>query len=170
MVNPGNLSYNPVMIRKITVRGIVLHEGKLLCAKLKPYKDRLQKQSNHYWCIPGGGLEEGETLAEGVEREMIEETGIQPVVGNLLYVQQFVQDKREYIEFFFHIANGEDYLHIDLSKTTHGEEEIEEIRFIDPTTHYVLPKFLSSEDLINFAASNAPTRIFYPMKDKADAP
>lgn len=166
MVKPDNLGYNPVMIRKITVRGIVLHEGKLLCAKLKPYKDSLQKHSNDYWCIPGGGLEEGETLVEGVEREMIEETGIKPTVGNLLYVQQFIQGEREFIEFFFHITNCQDYLNIDLSKTTHGEEEIEEIGFIDPATNYVLPKFLSSEDISTFAASNAPTRLFYPMKNK----
>jgi len=163
MAKSGNLSYNPVMIRKITVRGIVLHEDKLLCAKLKPYKDSLQKHGNDYWCIPGGGLDEGETLVAGVEREMVEETGVEPVVGNLLYVQQFVQGNQEYIEFFFHIINSEDYLHIDLSKTTHGEEEIEEIGFIDPTTMYVLPKFLSTEDLEDFAASNVPTRIFYEM-------
>lgn len=163
MAKSGNLSYNPVMIRKITVRGIVLHEGKLLCAKLKPYKDSLQKHGNEYWCIPGGGLDEGETLIAGVEREMIEETGIKPVVGSLLYVQQFVQGEREFIEFFFHITNSEDYLHIDLSKTTHGEEEIEEIGLVDPATTYVLPKFLSTVDLEDFAASNAPTRIFYEM-------
>lgn len=93
------------MMRRITVRGIVLYEGKLLCAKLKPYKDSLQKHGNDYWCIPGGGLDEGETLMAGVEREMIEETGIKPVVGNLLYVQQFVQGEREFIEFFFHVTN-----------------------------------------------------------------
>ena len=166
MAKPGNLSYNPVMIRKITVRGIVLHEGKLLCAKLKPYKESLQKHGNDYWCIPGGGLDENETLVEGVEREMIEETGIKPVVGSLLYVQQFVQGEREFIEFFFHITNSEAYLNIDLSKTSHGEKEIEEIGFIDPASNYVLPKFLSGEDIGTFAASNAPTRIFCPMEDK----
>ena len=163
MVRSGNLAYNLVMIRKITVRGIVLHEDKLLCARLKPYKDSLQKHGNEYWCIPGGGLEEGETLVAGVEREMVEETGIRPVIGNLLYVQQFVQGEREFIEFFFHITNSEDYLNIDLSKTTHGEEEIEEIDFVNPATMYVLPKFLSAEKLSDFAAGNKPTRIFTEM-------
>jgi len=139
---------------------MVLHEGKLLCAKLKPYKDSLQKYGNEYWCLPGGGLDEGEPLIAGVEREMFEETGIKPVVGNLLYVQQFAQGEREFIEFFFHITNSEDYLHIDLSKTSHGEEEIEEIDFIDPAVTYVLPKFLSSEELETFANSNQPTKIF----------
>jgi ADP-ribose pyrophosphatase YjhB (NUDIX family) len=56
------------MMRRVTVRGIVLHEGKLLCVRLKPYKDHL-KQDNSYWCLPGGGLNEGEALIAGVERE-----------------------------------------------------------------------------------------------------
>lgn len=155
------------MIRKITVRGIVLHEGKLLCARLKPYKDSLQKHGNDYWCIPGGGLEEGESLAAGVEREMIEETGIKPEIGNLLYVQQFVRGDQEFIEFFFHITNSEDYLHINLSKTTHGEEEIEEIDFVDPAVTYILPKFLTTEKLEDFVTNGGTARMFYEMGDKS---
>jgi 8-oxo-dGTP diphosphatase len=144
------------MIREIAVRGIVLHEGKLLCVRLKPYKPSLRNRASDFWCLPGGRLELGESLVAGVEREMTEETGVKPVVGNLLYVQQFGRGEKEYAEFFFLITNSRDYLHIDLSQTTHGEEEIE---FIDPTTMYVLPEFLSTEKLADFAASNGPTRV-----------
>jgi ADP-ribose pyrophosphatase YjhB (NUDIX family) len=147
------------MVRRISVRGIVLREGKLLCVRLNPYKNHLRRD-NDYWCLPGGGLDEGETLLNGVEREMIEETGVKPVVGNLLYVQQFAYEDKDYIEFFFHIKNAEDYLHIDLSKTTHGELEIAEIDFIDPTAKRVLPEFLQTESLADVAASNGPTKIF----------
>lgn len=146
------------MTRRVTVRGIVLHEGKLLCVRLKPYKDHL-KRDNSYWCLPGGGLDEGEALIAGVEREMLEETGIKPAVGNLLYVQQFTHGDKDYLEFFFHITNGEDYLHIDLSNTTHGMEEIEEIGFIDPATMHVLPEFLKTEPLSEHAASKGAAKI-----------
>ena len=146
------------MTRRVTVRGIVLHDGKLLCVRLKPYKEHL-KRDNSYWCLPGGGLDEGESLIAGVEREMIEETGIKPVVGNLLYVQQFTHGEKDYLEFFFHITNSEDYLNIDLSKTTHGLEEIEEIGFIDPTIHHVLPEFLKTENLSGHVNVNAPTTV-----------
>lgn len=126
--------------------------------RLKPYKDHL-KRDNSYWCLPSGGLDEGEALLTGVEREIVEETGIKPMVGNLLYVQQFTHGDKDYLEFFFHITNSEDYLHIDLSKTTHGAEEIEEISFIDPTTRHVLPEFLKTEPLSERAASSGPTKI-----------
>lgn len=141
----------------------MLHEGKLLCVRLKAYKKSLQEHGNDYWCLPGGGLDEGEALVAGVEREMIEETGIKPVVGNLLYVQQFTQGEREFIEFFFHITNSEDYLRIDLSKTTHGVKEIEEIDFADPATTHILPEFLATEKLNEFAESSAPARVFSRM-------
>ena len=146
------------MTRRVTVRGIVLHEGKLLCVKLKPYKDHL-KRDNSYWCLPGGGLDEGEALTDGIMREMLEETGVMPVVGSLLYIQQFTHGDKDYLEFFFHITNGADYLNIDLSKSTHGLEEIEEIGFIDPAIAHILPEFLKTEDLAEVAESAAQTKI-----------
>lgn len=141
------------MIRRISVRGIVLHDGTLLCVQLKPYKGSLRETIDRsYWCLPGGGLDEGEALVAGVEREMIEETGIKPVVGNLLYVQQFVHSEKEYLEFFFHIKNSEDYFNVDLSKTSHGMAEIERIDFIDPASSHILPTFLKTEPLSDHAA------------------
>lgn len=147
------------MVRRITVRAIVLHEGKLLGVRLKAYKKHLENRKNDYWCLPGGGLDEGEALLDGIRREMIEETGITPVIGNLLYIQQFAYDGKDYLEFFFHITNAEDYMHIDLSKASHGEIEIEEIDFIDPAKKHILPEFLSTEDLETVAISGGPARI-----------
>lgn len=134
------------MQRKITVRGVVLRDGKLLCVKLKQYKGALPGAGG-YWCIPGGKLEPGESLVDGVRREMLEETGIAPAIGNLLYIQQFEHDGTEFLEFFFHVTNVDDYLEIDLSKTTHGEEEIAEIGFIDPAQHDIKPAFFMHEQL-----------------------
>lgn len=145
------------MIRRISVRGIVLHEGKLLCVRLKAYKEHL-KRDNSYWCLPGGGLDDGEALIDGVKREMVEETGVEARVGDLLYVQQFTHGEKDYLEFFFHITNTQDYLNIDLANSTHGETEIEEIEFIDPKTVRVLPEFLAIENLAE-QASGKPTKV-----------
>src|SRR5256885_13487542 len=102
------------MIRRVSVRAIVLHQGKLLCVRLKPYHEVSASMASS-WCLPGGGLDEGEALIPGLEREMLEETGVVPKVGNLLYVQQFAYNNKDYLEFFFHVTNSQDYLHIELS-------------------------------------------------------
>ena len=143
------------MTRRISARGIVLHQGKLLCVKLSKYAGT----PDEFWCLPGGGLEEGESLLDCISREMLEETGIRPVVGALLYVQQFAAGDVDYMDFFFHITNSSDYLQIDLSKTTHGTAEIAQIEFIDPTAVRLLPEFLATEDLQAHAASGGTTKI-----------
>lgn len=40
----------------------------------------------HIYALPGGGLDEGETLAEAVVREFREEVGVEASVGELKYV------------------------------------------------------------------------------------
>lgn len=147
------------MTRRVSVRGIVLHEDKLLCVRLGPNPSEGRAAPSDYWCLPGGGLEEGESLHAGLEREMIEETGVKPVAGQLMYVQQFSIGGKEYMDFFFHVTNHQDYVDIDLSKTTHGKIELAEIDFIDPASNRVLPEFLAQQDLRKFADSDEPTRV-----------
>jgi 8-oxo-dGTP diphosphatase len=128
------------MNRRIAVRAIILQGDKLLCVRLKPTE--AAPHNGSFWCVPGGGLESEESLIAGLDRELIEETGIKPQVGNLLYVQQYEDDKAEYLEFFFAVTNAKDYLHIDLAATTHGIQELQEISFIDPGSVKLLPSFL----------------------------
>lgn len=133
------------MNRRITVRAVVVHEGKLLGVRLNPTDSA--PQNGTFWCVPGGGLDPTEDLMSGLRREMLEETGIEPKIGNLLYIQQYQDQKGEYLEFFFDVTNSSDYLHVDLTQTTHGTEEIAEIRFINPSTDNLLPHFLTEVSL-----------------------
>lgn len=141
--------------RRVGVRGIIVHEGRLLCAC--HWRDDGSRAD--YWAIPGGGLDPGESLEDGVRRELVEETGIEPVVGRLLFVQQFRssrEDADEELEFFYLIENPEAFLNIDLSKTTHGTEEIAEMTFIDPRRTVVLPAFLQEVDLESYVRTPRP--------------
>lgn len=149
------------MERNVSVRGIAVLGGKLLCVRLKPYPGAMRGEYD-FWCLPGGGVDDGEALLDAFKREMTEELGIEPKIGRLLYVHQFIRkDKnKDMLEFFFHIENPEDYQHIDLANTTHGTEEIEEIAFVDPATTHILPDFLTTEPLADFIAGNSPTKFF----------
>lgn len=147
------------MERHLKVRGIALLDGKLLCLKLKPYPGSAHFDKD-FWCLPGGGIDDGESIIDAFKREMIEELGVEPKVGRLLYVQQFTHGGKDYTEFFLHIENPKDYTDIDLDKTSHGYVEIEQIAFVDTKTTTILPEFLTTEDLEGFIASNHPAKLF----------
>jgi ADP-ribose pyrophosphatase YjhB (NUDIX family) len=130
--------------RRITVRGIIYNEGKLLCQRLRPGSDG---EKRTYWCTPGGGLEAGESLHEGLHREMIEETNIVPKIGKLLFIQQYHDNEKEFLEFFFHIENPEDFHTIDLASASHGLLEVEHVEYVSPSEKNILPLFLQSIDI-----------------------
>ncbi len=139
------------MQRRVNVRGIIINDqGEIFCQKLTANNGT----GREFWCAPGGGLELGESLLDGLTREMIEETGIKPTIGKLLFIQQFTDTNpsskhgvTEQLEFFFAITNWRDYQHVNLEKTSHGVEEVAECGFVDPKTTRILPRYLTEVDL-----------------------
>jgi 8-oxo-dGTP pyrophosphatase MutT (NUDIX family) len=55
---------------------------------------------NPTWSIPGGKVEQGETLLEGIERECIEEMGFYNQDFKLIPIQKFVNNTFTYHTFF----------------------------------------------------------------------
>jgi len=45
-----------------------------------------RRADNGRWCLPGGGMESGESTAEACEREVLEETGLTVLVKRLIGV------------------------------------------------------------------------------------
>ncbi len=64
----------------VGVGGIVIADGRALLIR------RGAPPLEGQWSIPGGMLEVGETLLAGVRRELVEETGIEVRVGELIEV------------------------------------------------------------------------------------
>lgn len=149
------------MKRRITVRAIIYKNGQLLAVQHKANDGN----GKNFWCTPGGGLEDGESLMDGVAREVKEELGIDAQVGSLLFVQQYRQtpddtyDYDEFLEFFFLIENSDDFAAIDLHATSHGDAEISQVEFIDLKTVTFLPKFITEIDLEAYTASSLPPYI-----------
>jgi len=57
------------------------------------------------WGIPGGKIEENETLYEGIERECIEEIGYFPKDIKLIPIQKFINKNFIYHTFFCEVEN-----------------------------------------------------------------
>jgi|GEM_PF-4618255 len=81
------------------------------------------------WCLPGGSLEENETLPTGLERELREEFGIEAQIGELLFVREMLDESNNSIEFFFAVDNPRAFRKIDMTKASTAHE-IEAFCFI----------------------------------------
>ena len=106
---------------KIRVTGIVLDQDRILLVEQNV--DKLRS-----WSLPGGGLEEGETLEQGVVRELEEETGLIVTLKELLYLCDYIRDDRHVIHITF-LAEAVD---TTLGTTTPGLDEnpIKSILFV----------------------------------------
>lgn len=73
---------------RIRVAALIRSEGRILMVKQ-------EKDGSAYWLLPGGNLEEGESLQEGLRREVREETGIETAPGELLAVAETISPERD---------------------------------------------------------------------------
>lgn len=100
-------------LKTIKCRGIILNDDKILVVKHGLHAD--------YYALPGGHIEVEENPKECIEREIFEEFGIKPQVGRLLYINQFNGSNKSFLEFFFEIINGNDFLNLDEGKIDKNE-------------------------------------------------
>jgi 8-oxo-dGTP diphosphatase len=81
----------------VGVGAIVVDDGALLMVQ------RGREPAAGLWSIPGGRVEAGESLAQALEREVAEETGLEVVAGPLAGIHE-VLGPRHYVVLDFHAA------------------------------------------------------------------
>lgn len=86
----------------VGVGGVIIAEGRALLIR------RGHAPLEGQWSIPGGTLEVGETIVEGIHRELAEETGIEVRVLELIEVfERIFRDEDGKVQYHFVIL---DYL------------------------------------------------------------
>jgi len=100
---------------RIGVFAIIEQEGRYLLA---------HRADISWWNLPGGGLEYGETLEEGLARELREEIGVEIAVTRLVGVYSKPQKREVVFTFLCHLAAG--------SPAPGASEEVSEVAWFLP--------------------------------------
>ena len=105
----------------IRVTGILIENNEILLVKQK-----LNDKRN--WSLPGGKLERGETLEQGIIREMKEETGLDTEILNLLYLCDVSKMNHTllHITFLLRRVGGE----IELPSNQFDDNPINDVKYV----------------------------------------
>lgn len=144
--------------RRVNVRAIIYQNGKLLAVKHRHENGKAVA----YYAVPGGGLDPNESLQQGLKREIVEELGVEPVVGRLLFTQQYHTIRKgfdEELELFFAIENVDDFESLDISATSHGSAELAVCEYVDPREVEIFPRFLSTIELSAYFSDTLPVLV-----------
>ncbi len=87
--------------------------------------------NENQWAIPGGRLQLGETLQQGAEREILEETGIHIKAGDVVFNFEHIERNTEGVVLFHYVVldMAADYL----SGEPHAGDDAREARWIPLT-------------------------------------
>jgi 8-oxo-dGTP diphosphatase len=76
---------------RISAKAVVVEDDRVLLLK---HRDA----EGDWYSLPGGGQRHGETLAEAVERECLEETGLRVRMGRLLFIRDYIAKNHEFAD------------------------------------------------------------------------
>jgi 8-oxo-dGTP diphosphatase len=133
----------------VGVGGVVVSNGRALLIR------RGGPPLEGQWSIPGGMLEVGETLLEGVRRELLEETGIEVRVRELIDVFERINlDGGGKTRYHFVVL---DYLCEALSGEARAASDVTDVAWAAPS------------ELANYSLSETATRVILKAFEMAKA-
>jgi ADP-ribose pyrophosphatase YjhB (NUDIX family) len=124
------------------VTGILIEDGQILLLNQDTDGPRT-------WSLPGGKVEDGETLAQALVREMREETGVEVRPGRLLYLCDHVPAHVVHITFEVERVGG-------VVGAVEAGKDTRPIRGVEFVKLSELPGLGFSETFIRLAESGFP--------------
>lgn len=121
------------MDKRVSSRAIIIEDNKLLTMFRRKIKN--DGSVKEYYVIPGGGLEEGETLEENVIRELKEEFNVDIEIIKFLGTEEYDDTIANY--FLCKIVNGTPKL---------GGEELERMT----SQNYYEIRYINLNDIDNY--------------------
>ena len=100
---------------RVAAFAVIEHEGRYLLAR---------RRDIGWWNLPGGGLEYGETVDEGMAREVMEEVGLTVTMERVVGIYSKPRKNEVVITFLCHPTSD-----AGKPKTT---EEVSEVRWFTP--------------------------------------
>lgn len=122
MLDP-NASDSSVFSGKVRVRacGLLEEQNKILLIKhlsIGPL--------GYLWIPPGGGVNFGESAEDAVEREFMEETGLEVKVDQFLFTFEIINEKHHAIELFYKVKKVGGQLQLGSDPELSSENQIME--------------------------------------------
>ena len=130
-------------------KAVIIHNHHVLLTKNKD-------DFGDFYLFPGGGQEAGETLAEAVYRECLEEIGAEVIVNDLIHIREYIGQNHEFaewdsdihqVEFYFlcqlkdqnsEVGNGYNPDPYQIAVEWIDLEELEEVRVYPKTLGSIL--------------------------------
>jgi len=80
---------------------VIIEDGRVLLTR----NHKPSEKDEEFWLLPGGGQRHGEALPTTVRREVLEETGLEVEVGELLLVRDYIGAHHELAEISERLHN-----------------------------------------------------------------
>jgi len=132
---------------RVSTKAIIIENGKILLLK---HED----QDGDWYCLPGGGQENGETLKEALIRECMEEIGATVEVKDVLFIRDYIAKNHEFkdeeslnthqIELMFECSIDENYIPFTGMKPDSTQKEVLWIELKDLSKLRFYPKEMKS--------------------------
>ncbi|WP_026952889.1 NUDIX domain-containing protein [Algoriphagus mannitolivorans] len=100
------------------VNGVLIENEKILMVKHHMGPERI------FWSVPGGGMKFGTSAVDNLEREFLEETGLEIQIDSYLFVHEYLDPPLHAMEHFFLVKRTGGNLILGLDPEMEGGEQI----------------------------------------------